>query len=148
VWWTLSAHLAISALVNIRLVWGHWASPFTETILGVSAAALALGCLAPSRTFLSGDEASNIKGVHFWLALGVIITPLVGNAAVKGWVPIGIGKYLVMSGYFILHAPILIHRWKQIRREKRDRPRLEADAVRRWAVYEATGRLPEAGCAS
>lgn len=143
-WWTLSAQLAISALVNIRLVWGQWASPFTEIVLGTAATCFALGCLAPSRALLSPANAPRVKGVQFWLWLGVTCVPLLGNAAVKGWIPVAVVKYLGIVGYCVLHVPLFLHGWKLKRQERRDAARLEADGQRRWAVYEATHQLPPA----
>lgn len=143
-WWTLSIHLAVSALINIRLVWGQWASPFTEMILGVSAACLVLGCLAPSRAFLSRKGEVPVSGVHFWLGLALTVVPFIGNAGVKAWIPLAIAKYVVLAGFFMLQTPIFIHLLKLKARERREGPRLEAEALRRWTVYETTGQLPDA----
>jgi hypothetical protein len=144
IWWTLSVYLAISALINIRLVWGFWASPFTEMILGVSAASFVMGCLSPSRAMITGTRQDEVSGSHLWLALGLVFVPLLANAAVKGWIPIQMGQYIVLVGYCVLHAPIVIHLWRRKARERRDGPRLEADALRRWEIYESTGHLPDA----
>jgi hypothetical protein len=47
-WWSLAAIVAISGAVNIRVVWGHWASPFTEIVLGTAVVSFCLGLVAHS----------------------------------------------------------------------------------------------------
>jgi hypothetical protein len=64
------------------------------------------------------------------------------NAAARGWISAEIVKYAVLAGFFVLHAPIVVHLIKMKTRERKEGPRLEADALRRWAAYETTGQLP------
>jgi hypothetical protein len=113
-------------------------------VLGVSAVSFVLGCLSPSHGMFSGDREDAVSGSHFWLALGLICAPLIGNAAWKGWIPMELGAYSVLLGYCALHAPVFVHLWKRRAREQRNGPRSEADALRRWESYETTGHLPPA----
>jgi hypothetical protein len=65
------------------------------------------------------------------------------NAADIAAIPKQFVGWVFFGGLFLVFLPILIDQLRQERRERRRAPELEADALRRWAVYESTGRLPE-----
>ncbi|HUT92537.1 MAG TPA: hypothetical protein VMY37_23795 [Thermoguttaceae bacterium] len=143
-WWTVSGITAVSALVNIRLVWGRWVSPFAEFCLAVCGTMFLLGLLAPTDAGRSRNRESDVAGAGCCLAVVLIGIPLMGNAAALGWIPAQLASYCLLAGFLLLYAPALIHARKQRQHERRRRAALEADALRRWAVYEDTGRLPDA----
>lgn len=141
-WWLLAAILAISAVINIRLVWGFWAAPFSQFILGVAGAMFLLGVFAPPERCEDKSRGIDLPGVPFWFAVALIGGPFVMNAAVLRWIPAVFAQCSVLAALFCLMAPCYIGGWKAKRREKQTRPAREADALRRWEVYERTGQLP------
>jgi hypothetical protein len=141
-WWLVAANLAISAVVNIRLVWGFWASPFSEFILGTAGAMFLLGMFATPDGPDEKRRGIDLPGVPFWFAVALIGGPFVMNAAVLGWIPQIFGMCCVSLVCLCLMAPCYIGGWKAKRREKQNRPARKADALRRWEVYQRTAHLP------
>lgn len=138
---------AISGAVNIRLVWGVWASPFTEIVLGFAAGLFCLGLLARSKI----EDRSRSEGVPPLLtvgslALAIIGGPLLGNAMAIGWVQIPkAAAGLIGPGfYFVLLFPAFFAAARRRRTEKKQAAALEADAMCRWEAYVQTGTLPDA----
>ncbi|NQT14096.1 MAG: hypothetical protein HQ582_15185 [Planctomycetes bacterium] len=138
-YWWLAFTLAVSALVNIRLVWGQWRLPFlfTEIVLAFSVGCALLGVAA----WLARDRnapAPRTTVILAWLGLFVILQPLCINllakAAWNGWKPplARVVFYALVFGPFLL--PLI---WLK----RQDAP-LEPDAEQRWAAYESTGELP------
>ncbi len=142
-WWTLSALVALSALVNIRLIWGRWVSPFTEACLGFAGVLFLFGLVTPKNFALLRGRACPPRVAVCSLGVLLFGLPLMVNALALGWIPGQLGKWLGYLGLFLVALPIIIEIQKQKRRERQRAPELEADALRRWAVYESTGRLPE-----
>jgi len=141
-WWTVSAIVAISAVINIRLVWGHWASPFTEMCLGFAGAMFLAGWLSPTAFGRSTGRDTDVRGGFCLLAVALIGMPLLGNATVLGWISAELSKWVVLGG-LLLSLLILVRLNDQKRHKLQRGPAMEADALRRWAIYESTGRLPE-----
>jgi hypothetical protein len=135
--------VALSSLVNIRLVWGRWVSPFTEMCLGFAGVLFLFGLAAPKNVVLRMGRGCPTRTAACSLAVLLFGLPLMGNALVRGWIPLKPGKWLAYVGLFLVLLPIIIEIQRQTRRERQRAPELEADALRRWAVYESTGRLPE-----
>ena len=142
-WWMVSVIVAVSSVINIRLVWGHWASPFTEACLGFAGATFLAGWLSLPDDGRSAKRDSELWGGSFLLATGLIGMPLLTNGIALGWIPAELREWVLWGGVLLLPLPIVIHIYRRDRRERRRRPAKEADALRRWAVYESTGRLPE-----
>jgi hypothetical protein len=134
-WWTTSAMIGLSAVINIGLVWGRWAFRLTGICLGFAAAMFLAGFLAPRETDRSKNADEQFPSAPYWLALVVIGMPLLANAGALGWVPPQLAEYGVMGGILILFAPGFIYLRKRSQRDRQRGPALEADALRRWAVY-------------
>ena len=143
VWWTLSALIAVSSVINIRLVWGHWSSPFTEICLGFAGVLFLLGLPARSDPGRPKRRDGNSWAPASSLAMALIGMPLMLNAVAINGIPKQFLGWVFFGGLFLVFLPILVDRLRQQRRERQRAPELEADALRRWAVYESTGRLPE-----
>ncbi len=142
-WWTTAGLIALSGVVNIRLAWGRWVSPFTEVVMGAAAAMVIIGLFSRS---MGRDKPNEIS----WLSAATSLTaafvgfPLLGNAVVQGWLKIP-RQVLGWTGYaalLVLLWPALAYRFRTLRREKQQAPALEADALRRWDTYIETGELP------
>ncbi len=143
VWWTLSAMIAVSSVINIRLVWGHWASPFTEICLGFAGVLFLLGLPAPGNPGRPKRRDGSSWAAACSLAMALIGMPLMLNAAAIAAIPKQFLPCVFLGGLFLVFLPILFQKYRQERRERQRAPELEADALRRWAVCESTGRLPE-----
>ena len=142
-WWTLSATVALSALVNIRLIWGRWVSPFTEICLGFAGVLFLFGLVTPKSAVLRMGRYCPPRTAVYSLGVLLFGIPLMGNALILGWIPLKPAKWLAYVGLFLVLLPIFLEIRRQTRRERQRAPELEADALRRWEVYESTGRLPE-----
>ncbi len=143
-WWTVAVVLSLSTVINIRLVWGSWASPFTEICAGFVGMMLVMGIFAPNRIGVS--QRVDVGGLTavVWLASLLIGIPLLGNAATLEWIPRPVGRFVgpVSLWLLVCGAPCLLL-WKQTQREKRQPPSEDAEALRRWELYERTGESPE-----
>lgn len=142
-WWLLAGLISVSAFINIRLIWGAWVAPFTKICLGMAIVFFAIGLVAPAS--VPASHKTRVSGLTFYsvLALFVIGFPLFGNAAVLGWLPrpaVQVGKYAFLVLFCGL--PVFMS-LATARREAKQRPALESDALHRWEVYEETGVLPE-----
>ena len=142
-WWLVAGLIAVSAFINIRLIWGAWVAPFTNIFLGTAIAMFAIGTLAPGK--IPGSPSTKVSGllVHTVLALFLIGLPLFENAAILGWLPPPVvdASRLIFGLSFpvVLVMALLI----KARRDEKGRPALESDALRRWEVFEQTGILPD-----
>jgi hypothetical protein len=142
----MAAIIAISGAINIRLVWGVWASPFTEIVMGFAAGLFCVGLLAPSKI----EDRNRSEDVPPLLtvgslALAIIGGPLLGNVMVIGWVqvPKAAAGLIGPAFCFGLLFPALFAAARRRRTEKRQMAALEADAIRRWEAYVQTGTLPD-----
>jgi hypothetical protein len=146
-WWNMATIIAISGAINIRLVWGVWASPFTEIVMGFAAGLFCVGLLAPSKVKdrNRSEDVPPLLTVGS-LALAIIGGPLLGNAMVIGWVqiPKAAAGLIGPAFCFVLLFPALFAAARRRRTEKRQTAALEADAIRRWEAYVQTGTLPDA----
>lgn len=146
-WWTMAAIIAISGAINIRLVWGVWASPFTEIVMGFAAGLFCVGLLAPSK-IKDRNRSEDVPPLLTVgsLALAIIGGPLLGNAMVIGWVqvPKEVAGLISLSFWLVLLFPAFFVAVRRRRTEKRQMAALEADAIRRWEAYVQTGTLPDA----
>jgi len=145
VWWAMAAIMAVSAIINIRMIWGFWVSPMTEIVFGTAVVSFCFGLFAPA-----GDEKPENEFrppfviVILWLALALIGCPLLANAKELGWLQIPIPMLLLaLAPVIVLLAPgfVLVARTQRHRKEQE--PLLEADAIHRWEAYLETGRLPK-----
>ena len=142
-WWLLAGLVFASAFINIRLIWGAWFAPFTMICVGIAIAMFAIGLIAPRNVATSRNTRVSDAVFYLVLALFIIGLPLFGNAAVLGWLPRPVAK---AGGYVflaMLYCVPAIMGLATNQRENRQRPALEADALRRWEIYEETGILPE-----
>jgi len=143
----MAAIIAISGAINIRLVWGVWASPFTEIVMGFAAGLFCVGLLAPSKIKVRNrsEDVPPLLTVGS-LALAIIGGPLLGNAMVIGWVqvPKEVAGLISLSFWLVLLFPAFFVAVRRRRTEKRQMAALEADAIRRWEAYVQTGTLPDA----
>jgi hypothetical protein len=145
-WWSLAAIVAISGVVNIRVVWGHWASPFTEIVLGTAVVSFCLGLVARvERDPERHAEVIPARVVILSLAVTLIGCPLLLNAKVLGWVriPRGLDSWLPAAFLLTLWFPVLFHVVRRHHHEKQESSALEAEALRRWDIYMETGELPD-----
>jgi hypothetical protein len=144
-WWAMAMLIAISGVVNIRFVWGCWASPFTEMAVGFVAGLLLVGLLAPASTtsHKSPDDIPAL-GVYVSLAVAIFGFPFLGNALALGWVhvPRAVAGSLGFVFFLVLLSPAFIAAAGRRRRGKQEAALLEADAIRRWDAYVDTGVLP------
>ena len=142
-WWLFAGLISVSAIINIRLIWGAWVAPFTKICLGMAIVFFAIGLIAPAS--VPASRKTRVSDLTFYsvLVLFVIGFPLFGNAAVLGWLPRPVAR---VGGYAFLvlfcGLPVLMS-LTAARREAKERSALESDALRRWEVYEETGVLPE-----
>lgn len=144
-WWTTAGLIALSVVVNIRLVWGRWVSPFSEVLMGTAAAMALAGLFAPADRKRQPDEISWFSAVASLTAV-LVGFPLLLNAVALGWVkiPKPLLQWLLIAVYAFLFGPVFVFATRRHRREKQQAPVLEADALRRWDVYMETGELPPA----
>lgn len=145
-WWIMAAIIAISGAINIRLVWGFWASPFTEIVMGFALGLFCMGLLAPTKIRFRNrsDEVSRMFTISS-LAVSVIGGPLLANAMALGWVriPNAVAVLIVPAFFLVLLSPALFVAVRRRRMDKGQAAALEADAIRRWEAYVNTGTLPE-----
>jgi hypothetical protein len=141
-WWLLAAIFVVSLVINVRIAWACWASPITEAVLIVSAMMFLWGLFVPGRTKASNWRDTDVPGVPFWFAAALIGGPFVVNATVLGWIPQAFAPFCELAGMITLLMPLMIGVWMERRREKQNRPAREAEALRRWEVYQRTGQLP------
>lgn len=133
-WWTFAGLLGLSALINIRLVWGEWTQPFTSQALGVAVYCFVSGLITPLHSQKSDPllSASSIK-VILYLAVLLIFSPLPLNALIKGWLPANWKNLALFVTYAIFFlGPLMLVAWGQSQSERRDRERLEQVALNRW----------------
>jgi hypothetical protein len=141
-WWTSGALIAASAVVNIRLVWGVWAQPFTKISLGVAAACFVFGLFGkPAGKNESDGRETDDAGTATtlaWLAVLVIGIPLLTNAMVLGWLPRAIMKLVPYAFIAAMFGPLVYfaHRSEQRRRSAEEQTREEALA--RWETLAET----------
>jgi hypothetical protein len=139
-YWSLAAIIATSALINIRLVWGRWASSFSEICLGAAAVFFVLGVFAPRGQSSKADPSASLPTLITWWVLALIACPFVANAAVIGWIPRHFGMWTGPAGFVMLFAPAI--QMSRTQRHKDNQASLQADAMRRWEVYQTTRSLP------
>lgn len=144
-WWNLAAIIAASAWINIRMVWGNWASPFSEICLGAAAVCFLFGVFAAPDRPSKADRIASPLAMIAWYVPALIACPFVAVAASAGWIPRQFGPWAGIAGLIMLLGPALQSMWsspRQRRRREKLREALQADALHRWAVYQATGSLP------
>jgi hypothetical protein len=143
-YWILAAIIAASAFVNIRLFWGRWASPFTEICLGTAAVCFLFGVFAAPEHSSKVGRSTSLPVAIAWYVPALIVCPLFFNATAIGWMPRPYDAVAAAACFVIyLGAAFVVLRRHERRREKQAES-LQADAARRWEVYETTGRLPPA----
>lgn len=136
--WVIAALIAISGIINIRLVWGAWIEPFTTTVWGTAAAFFALGVFSfPRRPEnRNPNGALGVAKVLGYLALLVVGVPLAMNALVKGWLPRNLAmplKWVVLTLFLL---PVFVIPWSQRRNDKQSLEDLEREALRYWDERE------------
>jgi hypothetical protein len=144
-WWLLAGLISVSAFINIRLIWGAWVAPFTKICLGMAIVFFVIGLVAPASVPTSRKTRVSDLAFYSVLAFFIIGMPLFGNAAVLGWLPrpvVQVGKYVFLVLFCGL--PVFLS-FTTARREAKERPALESDALRRWEIYEETGRIARVG---
>jgi hypothetical protein len=144
-WWTTAMIIAVSGVINIRGVWGRWEQPFTQIVFGGAAVLFCLGAIAPARRSVKKEDEIPPFAVILSFLVTLIGGPLLCNAMVLEWVriPVPVVRCLPHVMLLLLMAPGLVHMARKHRREKRQAPALEAEALRRWEAYVRTGILPE-----
>jgi len=143
-YWSLAAIISVSAWINIRLVWGRWESPFAEICLGAAALCFLFGVFSPDRSSQINRIASPLALIA-WYVPALILCPFIANAAFVGWLPRQFGRWAIAGIGITLFGPAIQRMWTGPRQRLRRRKLIEslqADAERRWAVYQATGSLP------
>lgn len=146
-WWTTATLIALSTVINIRLVWGGWVSPFAEICLGTVAIMFLAGLVAPTSDPFreTTDDLSSVE-VVICLAVCLIGLPLLGNALARGWIaiPKPLLRWILLLLLAFPFLPALKHNYRQKRKQNRLAPLLEAEAIRRWDAYVETDELPRA----
>lgn len=134
VFWTMAAMLAISALVNIRLVWGQWFEPFTTVVLGTAAASFVFGLLSMPRKPQDEDTQESLSTtlVLMYSSYFFIGFPLAMNALEKGWIPRNFAMPILWLILALFSVPIVMILWGEIRKDKRSIEELEEEAVDYW----------------
>ena len=144
-WWIFAALLAASTSINIRLVWGRWESPFSEICLGAAAFCFLFGVLSAPDRSKKADRIASPLALVAWYVPALIACPFVVMASVVGWIPQQFGPWASVAGGIMLFGPALQSMWSSPR-QRRLREKLieslQADAERRWDVYQSTGSLP------
>lgn len=143
-YWSLAAIIAVSAGINIRLVWGRWESPFAEICLGAAALCFLFGVFSRERSS-KADRIASPLALIAWYIPALIVCPFIANAAFAGWIPRQFGPWAAAALGIMLFGPAIQSMWAGPRQRLRRRKLIEslqADAERRWAVYQATGSLP------
>ena len=140
-WWTFAGLLGLSALINIRLVWGEWTQPFANYMLGIAAYCFVSGLITPLHSQKSDPvlSADSIK-VILYLAVMLIFSPMPLNVLLKGWFPANWNNFALYVTFAILFLGSLLIARKQSQKEGRDREQLEQEALNRWEeeMSEAT----------
>ncbi|MCA9103588.1 MAG: hypothetical protein KDA63_20690 [Planctomycetales bacterium] len=131
--WTIAALLAITSIINIRIVWGDWIEPFTTAVLGTAAAFIVLGFFSISRSPENKNSRHSLDSVKVfgYLVLILVGLPLALSALEKGWLP-GIWatplKWLALA---LLFSPVLLIFWGH-KRNERSVEDLEREALDYW----------------
>jgi hypothetical protein len=137
VYWMTAAAISISAVINIRLVWGQWVAPFTEICFGFAAAMFVLGFLSTPRS--ARKDIQNVETVPYaaWFLLALIVGgPLLTNAAHARFVPNWFAKYVVLTTFY---GMLILPMWLAARNRRKQ---LKIDAKpgseprKRWAAFE------------
>jgi hypothetical protein len=145
-WWTLAIVIGISGLVNIRLIWDAWVSPFAESWLVVVALLVVAAAASPPDDKHPERAATfSMTPVAASLAAFIIGFPLLLNAMVLGWVRILVPKEIAWLIGMTPCLLIIVVMLRTGRQEQRNVANMEDEAVRRWDEYSATGILPDAG---
>lgn len=136
-YWLTAGLLVASAVINIRLFWDAWLSPFSEIILAFAAVLVALSCFS-SAARPAKDAAS--MGIHvvFWFAVGIIGVPLFGNCVAAGFLPPWCGQFGIHLLFVAIHMPIIVLVIRKRRAELQSRARDEEEALASWNAYEAS----------
>lgn len=136
-YWMTAAAIAFSAVVNIRLIWGQWLSPFTEVCFGFAAALFLMGCFSPPRSTRAQSKKVNVvAGGGIWILLLIVGGPLVANAAQAGIVPHWIAKELLLVAFYgTLLVPIWIAN-RQLKRQLMRDAEPGSVPLARWASFE------------
>lgn len=135
-WWTVAAIISLSAIINIRLLWGEWLQPFTFITLCV-VGFFGLAGLVSSNKHQSIEDKKNRSVLPAIASFSLLLVgiPLLLNARALGWIdwPEWAGSVLAYGALFYAFSPII---WI-ILREKSDGLALEAEAIQRWEAFEA-----------
>lgn len=137
----MAALLAVTAFINIRLVWGDWLQPFTSRVLGTAVAFLILSIFAGVQRphyAMSKSFANNI-GVVSYAAVGVIVLPLLVNSLFKGWIPSNWATPLFWLAFGLFYIPLFLLAFRSYREGKNQRrvDELEQEAMYYWDAKEA-----------
>ena len=106
IWWLCGGVALLSAWVNIRIVWGQWLQPFSDTIVIAAICLFVLGAIArPEKGWLSGAQRVHSLSAIFWLVMAGLGLPLLQNVVARGWAPswFGLASLLLLTiGFFYL----------------------------------------------
>ncbi len=136
--WTVTAILAISSFINIRLVWGQWLEPFTTACLGTAAMLFFLGFFSlPRKTVASNSQRSlsTAKAVSYF-TLFLVGIPFAVNALAKGWIPNNFAQPLKWLTLILFTGPILLFSLKPSKHKKCTKNQFEKEALERWEAAD------------
>jgi hypothetical protein len=144
VWWALSFLMAVSTVLNSMPPLGGFDNNITKIALGFCGSLFLIGIFAPKETGGAMNKADTVRGGWIWVGSGFIFLPFLMVIAGKGWIRHDIPLYGIVIYLFSFLTYAVIHEHKKGKPERQLREEREQAAVRRWEVFQETGRLPEA----
>ena len=140
VYWLVGVTLAISTVINIRLLHGTWFSPIGEMMLAIAAVVFCLGFVAAlfpklqqrNEISLSQKVASHQAAILFIVAF--VLGPLVVQLLLtNGWEILG--QFLFQLLPFTPTVPLFAERIRD-QKDRRDNPqKYLSEATRQWENY-------------
>ena len=132
--------LAISAVINIRLMHGSWLSPIGETILGAAALLFLFGViisffpqLKTRRELEPAERKAGLQAIVI-LVLGIIFGPLVSQLLImNGW---KLPALLVMQlSPFVPCLPFILQQSRKLKERKENPEACFERAMEKWNRY-------------
>jgi hypothetical protein len=136
--------MAVSTVLNSMPPLGGFDNNITKIALGFCGSLFLIGIFAPKETGGAMNKADTVRGGWIWVGSGFIFLPFLMVIAGKGWIRHDIPLYGIVIYLFSFLTYAVIHENKKGKPERQLREEREQAAVRRWEVFQETGRLPEA----
>ena len=133
--WTVAGMLAVSGLINIRLIWGEWHEPFTSIVYGASGLFFFLGCISARNK--SNHQTLGGKFLYRF-TLGYLGLLLIGLPLLLNIVSLE-GDYLSPLIFGFVFCLLLYLVFVSERRENSESN--QQDALSSWEAWENKQRL-------